>query len=76
MQGVGDGAQPRVALPPQRTVTWTAEGLGPHGPHACSLRPWAPRPPVLTCRRADTDVRTTVCFLFIGHYLDTACPES
>lgn len=31
--------------------------------------PPASRPP-------GTDVRTTVCFLFIGHYLDTARPAS
>lgn len=35
-----------------------------------------PGPVALMCHCADTDVRTTRCFLFIGHYLDVARPAS
>lgn len=49
---------------------------GGQGPHACSMATPRPSPLALTCRCTDADVRTTVCFLFIGHYLDTARPAS
>lgn len=53
-----------------------AEAQGPTCMHALSGHHGRLSPVALMCRRAGTDVRTTLGFLLVGHYLDIARPAS
>ena len=70
--GRWDAACPCVVALPAGCHVESGGGAGAAraGTHAPCGRQ-APRP-----HGADTDVRTTLCFLFVGHYLDTARPAS